>query len=318
MSELRVDQISNEAGNASPEFVGDAFVLPSGPTSARPQSPVAGMIRFNTDDIGFIEFYNADKDEWIQGLPPLGTVGRPAQSAQEIIDAGDDEGDGVYFIDLPVVGTTEVFCIMDPAYDGGGWMLALKATRGTTFRYVSSYWTSNNTLNTGSTDQTDADAKFEVFNQFEAKDLLARFPDIGNGGSLSVGNWTWLENSFPQYISSTTSTLLNLFNTANRTFIQDAKQFSGYGSAWSSQTDVRFYGFNYEATGTDTNTRWGFGWNENGGGLFPNGDEGSADVAGGIGIEYRGGTNYSAGDFIGCCQDSTGINRSARVEVYVR
>jgi hypothetical protein len=28
--------------------------------------------------------------------------------------------------------------------------------------------------------------------------------------------------------------------------------------------------------------------------------------------------NFSAGDKINCCQDSTGINRSARVEVYVR
>ena len=63
--------------------------------------------------------------------------------------------------------------------------------------------------------------------------------------------------------------------------------------------------------------RWGFAWNENGPGLFPNGDQGSNDVSGGIGMGSGYG-NYSAGDRISCCQNSTGINRTARVEIYVR
>jgi len=289
--------------------------IPSGTTSQRPSSPATGMFRFNTD-LEYAEVY--DGTEWLPVRPPpLGSELNPAPSAQVIKAAGDDDGDGVYFIDLPTVGSTPVYCIMDEAYDGGGWMMALKATRGTTFDYDSSYWTNNNTLNTNSLDQSDTDAKFEVFNHYQASDLLARFPDIGNGGSLSVGNWTWLENNFPQYINESTSTLLNLFNTANRTFIGDAKQFSGYGSAWSSQTDVRFYGFNYVDRANNSFQRWGFGWNENGGGLFPNGNEQSADVAGGIGFEFRG-LRYSAGDRIECCQDSSGINRSARVEIYTR
>jgi hypothetical protein len=51
----------------------------------------------------------------------------------------------------------------------------------------------------------------------------------------------------------------------------------------------------------------------------PTGIEGSGDVGGGIGMNYRNGTSlYSAGDYIGCCQDTTGINRQARVEIYVR
>jgi len=28
--------------------------------------------------------------------------------------------------------------------------------------------------------------------------------------------------------------------------------------------------------------------------------------------------SYSAGDKINCCNDTTGINRSARVEIYIR
>jgi hypothetical protein len=44
---------------------------------------------------------------------------------------------------------------------------------------------------------------------------------------------------------------------------------------------------------------------------------GSCDVSGGIGMDSRYG-NFSGGDLIGCCNDTTGINRSARVEVYIR
>ena len=47
----------------------------------------------------------------------------------------------------------------------------------------------------------------------------------------------------------------------------------------------------------------------------------SDDVAGGIGmngLQQNTGLKYSAGDAIGCCQDNTGINRSARVQIYIR
>lgn len=50
--------------------------------------------------------------------PKLGSSLNPATSAQEIIDEGDDDGDGVYFIQ----GVGEVFC--DMTTDGGGWMHA--------------------------------------------------------------------------------------------------------------------------------------------------------------------------------------------------
>ncbi|BCU94690.1 MAG: hypothetical protein CM15mV6_0450 [uncultured marine virus] len=36
---------------------------------------------------------------------------------------------------------------MDNRWLGGGWMMGMKATRGTTFNWDSSYWTSNNVLN---------------------------------------------------------------------------------------------------------------------------------------------------------------------------
>jgi len=216
---------------------------------------------------------------------------------------------------------------MDTSVDGGGWMMALKATRGNQFSYYSSYWTTTDVINTNtsSVNRNDGDSKFEIMNCYNASNMLALWPDITtNGGSLPSNKfncWTWLENG----ISAYRTTLINLFSTASRTFIKDAKTFSGWnGSVFSSQSDVRFYGFNYYNNQGDSNgtrTRWGFGWNENGGGLYPNGDMGSDDVAGGIGmngLQQNTGLKYSAGDAIGCCQDNTGINRSARVEIYIR
>jgi hypothetical protein len=161
-------------------------------------------------------------------------------------------------------------------------------------------------------------------NYFPAKDMLALWPDITTaGGSMTTaGSWSWLQNNFFRsntYSSSNAAqriALINFFSTVNRYFIGNAKTYSGWASGvFSSQSDVLFYGFNYQNTGAGSRARWGFGWNENGGGLFPSGDESSNDVEGGIGL-YR--SSYSAGDAIYCCQDTIGINRSARVEIYIR
>lgn len=257
------------------------------------------------------------------GLTPI----RAGSSALAIKTATGTNTDGLYWIDLPSVGVQQVYCIMDSNWDGGGWMMSLKATRGTTFNFDSSYWTTANTFNTTSRDQTDADAKFDVFNYYQAKDIMARWPDIGSsGGSIGGrGVWTWAENNF---FSSNRTTLLNFFNTQDRYFVRDSDSFVGgpaYGQ-FSSQTDIRFYGFNYRNNNNNAKVRWGFGFNENSEGtwatygagvLSRGGAPGSDDVSGGIGMSSSWGS-YSAGDRISCCQNRTGINRSARVEIYVR
>ena len=247
---------------------------------------------------------------------------------------------GTYWITLPTVGATQVYCILDRAVDGGGWMMAMKATRGTTFQYTANYWTTNNTLNPANTNRNDGDAKYNTMNYSGASDLLALWPDIVTvGGSLTLTNasyncWAWLQNRFTSagtfYIGTgenpstttvsgitTSMTLIDWFTKISsvRYFIQDAITWSGWKSGiFSSQTDVRFYGFNYMSN-TTPRTRWGFGWNENGGGVFPGGNMGSDDVMGGIGMANG---SYSSGDLINCCNNTTGVNRTARVEIYLR
>ena len=261
------------------------------------------------------------------------TIATAATSAKAIKTAYPNSTDGVYYINLPTVGVTPIYCIMNSAVDGGGWMLAMKANSNgsvssplQTFKYTASYWTTTDVLNSNDNSLTAGDAKYQTMNYFPAKDILALWPDIASdygssatGGSInlisSYNKWSWLENNFN---GGNTTTLINFFASAanENKFISDANNFAGKGTAFSTQPDVRFYGFNYTAYSI-AKVRWGFAWNENGGGLYPNGNQASNDVSGGIGMgTYYG--EYSAGDRISCCVTYTGINRPARVEVYIR
>ena len=239
-------------------------------------------------------------------------------SAMQIKTDFPSSVDGVYWIDVPGYGPKQTYCLMDSAYDGGGWMLALKATTGTTFNYAASYWTTANTLNPTDVTRNNSDAKYHVMNGFLAKDMMALWPDIPNSAAESGSidgliQWSWLQNNFN---TGTRITPISFFTTINNSFISDANLYSGKGVRFSGQTQVRFYGFNYTVNAT-AKVRWGFAWNENSVGLFPSGNQTSNDVSGGIGMGSGYG-NYSAGDKINCCLNSTGINRSARVEVYIR
>ena len=283
----------------------------------------------SSSDLSYI--YNRTKSKY--PVPDGLTIATAATSAKAIKAAYPASVDGVYYINLPTVGVRPVYCIMNSAVDGGGWMLAMKANSNEstssplqTFKYTATYWTTADTLNSTDNTLTAGDAKYQTMNYFPAKDILALWPDIisnygssATGGSInllaSLNKWSWLENNFN---GGATTTLINFFASAanENKFISDANNFAGKGTAFSTQPDVRFYGFNYTGNAS-SKVRWGFGWNENGGGLYPNGNQGSNDVSGGIGM----GTTfleYSAGDRISCCVTQTGINRPARVEVYVR
>lgn len=50
---------------------------------------------------------------------------------------------------------------MDNKYDGGGWMMIMKMTNGTTFEFGANYWTTANTLNSTDLTRNNADAKYE-------------------------------------------------------------------------------------------------------------------------------------------------------------
>jgi hypothetical protein len=229
-------------------------------------------------------------------------------SAAQLKSLAPSVPNGVY-----TINNQPTYCIMDSSVDGGSWMLAMKATRGTTFNYNADYWTINNTLNTSSPDRTDSDAKYHIFNSFVGSEVIAIWPDLNvTGGSFNAPSYGWIW----KYTMPTPSTLLNLFQ--NTVDLGNPSNFNGYNSSvWSDQQGYRRYGINIQAasggqngvSGPGTaNVRWGFAWNNEG-------DANSNDVSGGIGMAF--GVNYSAGDAYGCCGNSR-YNRSMRVEIYIR
>jgi hypothetical protein len=152
-------------------------------------------------------------------------------------------------------------------------------------------------------------------NYFPSKDIMAIWPDIpynhagGSGGTLSLPNygWCWLKNN---YYGGGKQTLLSVFQTASDYYFGEPKG-AERGTAFSSQGGAKWYGINFAGRGYWwSRVRWGFAWNNEN-------DWWTNDVSGGLGLDARYG-NHSAGDIVNCCQDYTGINRRARVEMYVR
>lgn len=125
----------------------------------------------------------------------------PAESAKVAKDISNTNIDGIYYIN--VNGTsTPIYCLMNDIYDGGGWMMLMKGSRGTTFSYSSNLWTTRNTLNPTDLTLVDGDAKYNTYNYSQIGDIMAIFPDIQskgytnvygvNGGShLLDDGWCW-------------------------------------------------------------------------------------------------------------------------------
>lgn len=246
----------------------------------------------------------------------------PAESAKVIKDLTGTNTDGVYYINVNG-NSTATYCLMSDLYAGGGWMMLMKATRGTTFGYSSNYWTSANTLNPTQTNRNDGDAKFDAFNYMNIKDVMAIFPDVPsasytnvmgrNGGSLNLPDgWCWkVEN----WNGSSRTTALSGFQSSRDSHPANPYVFSGFSSSvFSSQTPAyrHVFGGGSHVGTTNSLVRWGFLMNENGANDFA-----SCDIAGGIGLNWNNSVTYSAGDYFSCC-GTAGLNRTMRVEMYGR
>jgi hypothetical protein len=237
----------------------------------------------------------------------------PATNAAQVLVYYPTAPDGLYWINCG--GTsTQVYCIMNSIYDGGGWMLLMKATRGTTFSFNSTYFTDNTTtLNTSDLTLNDGDAKYSAFNSVTIKDVMALWPDVGyTGGSISgTPYWTWLVDNW--YSSGTRITAFNGLSTTNSRdspSYPDPNTFPGNSTnIWSEQSGARRHVFGGGShVSANQPIRWGFLYNNEN-------DFNSIDVTGGIGMSLG---NESAGDYIGCCQSSTGLNRTMRVLFFGR
>lgn len=103
---------------------------------------------------------------------------------------------GVYWINLPTVGATQVYCNMewnDPTH-GRGWMLAGKVEGGSTyFNIISSNWSSVTTTGTATTINDSANMKSNVWNYF-AHNVVSMSYQNGNPSSTNWFNFTHNQN----------------------------------------------------------------------------------------------------------------------------
>ena len=174
----------------------------------------------------------------------------PAESAKIIKELSSTNIDGVYYINVNGVSTA-THCLMNDIYDGGGWMMLMKATTGTTFQYSANYWTTANTLNPGETNRNNGDAKFDTFNYSQIKDVMAIWPDISptaytnvygkNGGSLLIDDgWVWKIDNWYDV------TLPPYGLTANGQTLNDITYTASSGSAWNGDAGRQHWrAFNY-------------------------------------------------------------------------
>jgi hypothetical protein len=94
------------------------LTLPSGTTAQRPASPAAGMVRYNTTN-NAMEYYNGTT--WVSDFTLDGSsAARAAPSATYIKSVTGTTTNGLYWINLPTVGATQLYCDMNT--DGGGWI----------------------------------------------------------------------------------------------------------------------------------------------------------------------------------------------------
>ena len=61
------------------------------------------------------------------GGPDGSSSGQAAASAQALVNRGISQ-DGTYWIDVPSVGPRQIYCLLDGSWNGGGWMMVMKAT----------------------------------------------------------------------------------------------------------------------------------------------------------------------------------------------
>lgn len=111
------------SGHALEIQSGAKFKLPGYDQANRPSSAEVGELIINTTTLN-VEVWTGDA--WYPiggGQSTLGTEVNPAVNAKELRDAGITE-DGPYWIKASTSAPLQqVYCILNPAVDGGGWMV---------------------------------------------------------------------------------------------------------------------------------------------------------------------------------------------------
>lgn len=107
----------------------------------------------------------------------LGQIGNPATNAVQLYNAGIRTS-GLYYINLPTVGSTQVYC--DMTTNGGGWMLAMKLDStlgtGTVRHYFDPVWWEQSTYgNAPSNPRTNGELKTAVYPYYPHAEIMLEY-----------------------------------------------------------------------------------------------------------------------------------------------
>jgi hypothetical protein len=225
----------------------------------------------------------------------------------------------------------ETWCLMDPNYDGGGWMLLAKMDEGTTFHFDSVHWEQSTELNpTDLTieerkNRTIGDAKYPAFNSVPVKDIMVIFlidiigGHVTNQTTPGAQGWAWIIKDWWPHDKKNGTTALIGFSKSHARDAPESNplKFDQAGLArniWSHQYNemkVVIGGHKHLQSsftyGVNTwgSVRLGIACNENGPGDYLSNDTwcgiGGGNGSGGcIGNESMP-SCFSAGDYYGCC-----------------
>ena len=131
-------------------------------------STATGATRINSDT-GYLEvYYNSIWNNTVINFSAGQTQANPATSAAAIKAQTGTTADGFYWINLPTVGSTYVYCDMNT--NGGGWMLAAKVYNDTSkFNgYASTDWTTVSVFNAAQAPTYAGHIKTDVYNSWPA------------------------------------------------------------------------------------------------------------------------------------------------------
>ena len=110
----------------------------------------------------------------------------------------------------------QIYCIMDNKCYGGGWMLAMKGAKNSnTFVYNSSHWTTGTVLNENDVSENFTDAKYNIYNTFQAKDVMAIFDGNDTNGELTfpeIREYGWIWKIFDFFNRGTRISLLDFYS----------------------------------------------------------------------------------------------------------
>jgi hypothetical protein len=167
---------------------------------------------------------------------------------------------------------------------------------------------------------------------FMWEENLSSLTSGAGGGSYTPANYSLATSANCTGIS--TKVLQDLFANSKRCLFRtpaythtpannNTTSYDPIGNnLFASQNYFAWWGINYTqpvAVGSPSayhHARFGFGWNEN----SPSTDEGSNDVAAGIGLfkASTGSNNWPTGSYVGCCASQTGQNKQMAFEIYLR